>query len=785
LKKTVVIVILLLLLLIPLLAKSNETYFKFEVNSKNEINKVSKIISIEKIIDRTIYAYANTQELENFNQLCYHIQILPKLNLQFSPKMADTLDEMRDWDSYPTYETYVDMMYQFAADHPDICTVSNIGQSIEGREILVVEISDNPGIEEDEPEFFYTGQMHGNELVTFIMLLHLIDYLTENYGTNNRITNIVDNIEIHINPLSNPDGTYAGGNNTVWNATRYNANSVDLNRNFPDPKNGSHPDGNEWQPETIIMMDFADEHDFVLSSNLHSGTEVLNYPWDTWAQLSADDEWWQDVCHTYADTVHIHAPSNYMNGYNNGITNGFEWYTISGGRQDYMNYFHNCREMTLELSDEMLLPENELEAHWQYNQQSFLLYMEESLYGVRGVVTNTSAELLLAEITILDHDFDNSEVFTDPDIGDYHRMLFPGNYDFQFNAYGYFPQTVQNIQVVDNDVVIQNIQLEESPQYLISGVILNAFNSNPIENATVEFLNTPIEQVSTNENGEYEVSGVFEDSYKIMVSAEGFSTVIEDITVNEQNTIFDFELYENKTEDFESGDFLSFPWEFDGDADWIIDPINSYEGMYSAKSGNVNDDQASGLSINLETTYNGNLSFFTKVLSEAGYDYLTFIVDGAVIERWSGNTDWQYYNYFIEAGNHVFKWEFSKDGSVSGGEDCCWLDYISFPPTGIVSTSNEESKLLKIKLIGNYPNPFNPQTVIKFQLSKEMPVEVNIYNIKGQKVRTLINEKKEAGSHSVVWNGNDDNNCPVSSGVYFYRLVTGEVISSKKMLLLK
>ena len=62
---------------------------------------------------------------------------------------------------------------------------------------------------------------------------------------------------------------------------------------------------------------------------------------------------------------------------------------------------------------------------------------------------------------------------------------------------------------------------------------------------------------------------------------------------------------------------------------------------------------------------------------------------------------------------------------------------------------------------------------------------LNIYNIKGQKVRTLINEQKEAGSHSVVWNGNDDENYPVSSGVYFYRMVTGELISSRKMLLLK
>jgi len=782
--KKIGLVVSILLLIFPLFARSNEIYFKFQVNSKEEISKITKLISIDNVVGNTVFAYANQKEIHEFMQLGYgFIELQHQRSLQ-KLIMADTIEEMRDWNSYPTYETYVDMMYQFAADHPDICTVSSIGQSIEGREIIVAKISDNPGIEEDEPEFFYTGQMHGNELVAFIMLLHLIDYLTENYSTNDRITNIIDNIEIHINPLSNPDGTYAGGNHTVWDATRNNSNSVDLNRNFPDPEDGPHPDGNEWQPESIIMMDFADEHTFVMSSNLHSGAELLNYPWDTWPQLSADDEWWQEVCHTYADTVHLHAPAGYMDEFDNGITNGFDWFTISGGRQDYMNYFQRCREMTLELSDEFFLPESELEDHWNYNRQSFLLFMEECLYGLRGIVTNTSAEPLLADISILDHDIDNSEVFTDPNVGDYHRMLFPGTYDVRYNAYGYFPQTIQNIQIFDNDIVIQNTQLEESPQFTINGVVLNAFNSDPIVNATIELLNTPIDPIITNENGEYEILCVFEDVYNLMISADGFSSIIEEITVDEQNTVFNFELYECDTEDFETGDFLSFSWELSGDVDWEIDPMNSYEGIFSARSGNINDDQASGISINLDTTYDGNISFFTKTSTEGGWDYFSFYLDGTMIESWSGETDWQHFNYFVEAGTHTLKWEYNKDGSVSSGEDTCWLDYISFPPTSFAHV-NKENDLIKVKLIGNYPNPFNPQTVIKFQLSKEMPVEINIYNIKGQKVRTLIDEEKEAGSHSIVWNGNDGNNYPVSSGVYFYRMITGEVISSKKMLLLK
>ena len=181
----------------------------------------------------------------------------------------------------------------------------------------------------------------------------------------------------------------------------------------------------------------------------------------------------------------------------------------------------------------------------------------------------------------------------DPDLGNYHRMLYPGNYDVKFNSYGYIPQTFHNIQVTDNDIIVQNVQLEESPQYIINGVITNAFTSEPIENALVELMDTPIVPVTTNENGEFEIPCVFEDAYEIMVSATGFSTVLEEITVNEQHTIFDFELFECDTENFESGDFSSFTWEFSGDADWVIDQVISYEGMYSARSGNINDDQAS------------------------------------------------------------------------------------------------------------------------------------------------------------------------------------------------
>ncbi len=781
--KKIIVLALLVFLFVPLYAKSNEIYFKFQINSREEINKLTKIISIDNIKDNTVYAYANQKELFEFIQLGYSYTELPHPGKLRIPKMADNIDAMRNWDTYPTYETYVDLMYQFATDYPDICSVTCMGYSVEGREIIVAKITDNLDLAEDEPEFFYTGQMHGNELVTFIMLLRLIDYLTENYGTNDRVTNIVDNIELYINPLSNPDGTYAGGNNTVWDATRNNANSVDLNRNYPDPEDGPHPDGNEYQPETILMMDFADEHNLVLSSNLHSGAEVVNYPWDTWAQLSADDDWWQDVCHTYADTVHIHAPPDYMNLFNNGITNGYAWYTINGGRQDYMNYFHHCREMTLELSDVSLLPENELDAHWNYNRQSFLLYMEECLYGVRGLVTNSNGEPLRAKVTTLDHDIDNSEIYSDGEFGNYHRMLYPGVYDLEFHSYGYVPQIIENITVVDNNITFLDVILQNAIERTISGVVSSGITGQFIEGAELIFLETSLEPIFTNSSGEYTLS-IFEGTYIVRISAEGYAMLETEIMIDENNLVFNFELYNTETESFETGNFSAFSWQFSGDADWTIDTSTAYDGVYSAKSGDIGHNEETVLFVGMETTFPATISFYYKVSSESGFDYLKFYMDDIFIQQWSGVVDWNFASFIVEPGNHTFKWAYEKDGGVIGGQDCAWVDQIVFPPTGVASVDYELPEVAS-ELLGNYPNPFNPQTTIRFNLAEESNVKLNIYNLKGQLVITLVNKPLEIGAYSFDWNSVDKNKKPVSSGIYFYKLKTGSSSLSRKMLLLK
>ncbi len=100
--------------------------------------------------------------------------------------------------------------------------------------------------------------------------------------------------------------------------------------------------------------------------------------------------------------------------------------------------------------------------------------------------------------------------------------------------------------------------------------------------------------------------------------------------------------------------------------------------------------------------------------------------------------------------------------------------------------SNDDPGLdLSFNLAQNYPNPFNPVTQINFSIPHSEHVELGIYNLKGQKVKTLINDQVEAGSHSVIWQGTDDNGTKVSSGIYFYRLKSSKNMQIKKMILSK
>lgn len=457
-------------------AQRQEFYFSLRIDDAKALEAINKMVSVDQWKEGKLTAYANPMQYATMLKAGYKPELLTPPSMVFpgQPMMdvADTKNQ-DDWDTYPTYPAYVAMMEQFAADYPNLCTLHNIGTLSSGRQLLAVRI--NNGTTEGKPEFLYTSSIHGDEITGYVLMLRLIDYLLGNYGTNAEATAIVDNLDIWINPNANPDGTYYGGNNTVNGARRGNMNNVDLNRNYPDPEDGPHPDGNAWQPETVHFMNFGAQRNFSMSVNFHGGAEVLNYPWDTWSRLHADDNWWVLICREYADTVHLHAPAGYLTDLNNGITNGYAWYTIDGGRQDYMNFFEQCRELTLEISETKLPPASQLPNFWNYNKRSLLNYLKQATYGFHGIVTDTlTGEPIMAKIEILGHDLDSSHVESRLPDGFYSRPIKAGTYDLTFTAEGYYPKTIHNLTIADKQKVELDVQL-------VPGAIIADFTASAYE----------------------------------------------------------------------------------------------------------------------------------------------------------------------------------------------------------------------------------------------------------------------------------------------------------------
>lgn len=147
-------------------------------------------------------------------------------------------------------------------------------------------------------------------------------------------------------------------------------------------------------------------------------------------------------------------------------------------------------------------------------------------------------------------------------------------------------------------------------------------------------------------------------------------------------------------EDFETGDFSKYDWQFEGSVDWLVIDVNPYEGTYAAQSGYITHSQTSAIYLEYTVYAPDILSFWYKTSTEANYDYLNFYIDGNLVDSWAGEIPWTYTEYSVAAGNHTFKWEYSKDFSVSTGLDAVWVDLITFPPEEIQALFSADTNVI-------------------------------------------------------------------------------------------
>ena len=217
-----------------------------------------------------------------------------------------TLDEVYD---------RLDLMY---SSYPNIITQKfQIGATIEGRPIYAVKISDNPNIEEDEPQVFFNALTHAREPAGMMTVMYYMFYLLENYGTDPEVSFLVDNREIYFVPVSNPDGyeynhiTDPNGGG-MWRKNKRDNNNngifetsqdgVDLNRNYgyewgyddigsdPDPSDATYRGSGPFsEPETQAIAEFCVSKNFKTALNYHTYSNLLLYPWGYIDEPTPDD----------------------------------------------------------------------------------------------------------------------------------------------------------------------------------------------------------------------------------------------------------------------------------------------------------------------------------------------------------------------------------------------------------------------------------------------------------------------------------------------------------------
>jgi Secretion system C-terminal sorting domain len=238
---------------------------------------------------------------------------------------------------------------------------------------------------------------------------------------------------------------------------------------------------------------------------------------------------------------------------------------------------------------------------------------------------------------------------------------------------------------------------------------------------------------------------------------------------------------DSKTETFEHSSLTDlFPWKTYGDSQWRLTSSDAQTGTFSLQPGPLKPGQSSNLAIVVNVPSDTSFEFAFKINANLGG--MLIYVDSTAVDLISGYYDWTFRKYPLTAGQHSLKWVYTTYDNDSTNSPRVWLDNIFFPDNGqvIAGVKSESINLRQFNLFQNYPNPFNPSTTISYVLPKSGDVVLKVYDNLGREVKVLVNQYQTAGMHLIKLNASN-----LSSGVYFYKIVSGNYVAVKKMILLK
>ncbi|KAF6093139.1 carboxypeptidase D [Phyllostomus discolor] len=340
---------------------------------------------------------------------------------------------------YHSYKDLSEFLRGLVMNYPHITNLTNLGQSVEYRQIWSLEISNKPNVSEpEEPKIRFVAGIHGNAPVGTELLLALAEFLCLNYKKNPAVTQLVDRTRIVIVPSLNPDGRERAQEKDCTSKTgQTNAHDKDLDTDFTN---------NASQPETkAIIENLIRKQDFSLSVALDGGSVLVTYPYDKPVQTVENKETLKHLASLYANnhpSMHLGQPSCPNKSDENipgGVMRGAEWHSHLGSMKDYSVTYGHCPEITVYTSCCYFPSAAQLPSLWAENKKSLLSMLVEVHKGVHGFVKDKTGKPVSNAVIVLN---EGIKVHT-KEGGYFHVLLAPGVHNINAIADGYQQQHSQ------------------------------------------------------------------------------------------------------------------------------------------------------------------------------------------------------------------------------------------------------------------------------------------------------------------------------------------------------
>jgi carboxypeptidase D len=413
-------VVLAVCVLSSLTALGRERLAAVCVPARDEYVRLRELgLDVTAATDSVVRGYADETALARIQAAGYRLELL---NDSCPPCQHEF---------YHTYQQVRDSLRALVLRRPDICRLETLGYSVQNRLLLGLRVSDNINVRENEPRVRFDGNIHGPEKLGCELVMFLAYTLADSYGISPRLTALVNDLEIMLIPMVNPDGATAN--------QRQNANGVDLNRDYGYMWNawGASPD---WfsQPETRAQRRDCEQHEYCLSLSFHCGAELVVYPWGYTPVGTQDRLLFQQLVAAYGASA----------GYD--TSNMYRWYQVCGVSFDARYGLNGTPEITTEIAWNGAPPDS-VEYYCLRNKEAMLQFMARARAGIHGTITDaTSGEPVQALVRIGPPPVAQRWfLYSSRENGDFHRPALPGTYTLSFWAPGYSETTFAGVVVPD------------------------------------------------------------------------------------------------------------------------------------------------------------------------------------------------------------------------------------------------------------------------------------------------------------------------------------------------